>query len=79
MDNKELEKMNKLKDKLKQQKKKEEEYIHEKKKREEELLNLESSYKSLNEEVEVMRSKFAKIKAKYMENLNEIRDIQTEH
>jgi hypothetical protein len=26
-----------------------------------------------------MRSKFAKIKAKYMENLNEIRDIQTEH
>jgi len=24
-----------------------------------------------------MRSKFAKIKAKYMENLNEIRDIQT--
>jgi len=33
VDNKELEKMNKLKDKLKQQKKKEEEYINEKKKR----------------------------------------------
>lgn len=26
-----------------------------------------------------MRNKFAKIKAKYMENLNEIRDIQSEH
>lgn len=26
-----------------------------------------------------MRNKFTKIKAKYMENLNEIRDIQTEH
>lgn len=26
-----------------------------------------------------MRNKFMKIKAKYMENLNEIRDIQTEH
>ena len=26
-----------------------------------------------------MRSKFAKIKAKYMEDLNEIRDIQSEH
>lgn len=40
VDKKELEKMNKLKDKLKQQKKKEEEYLNEKKKREEELLNL---------------------------------------
>ncbi len=26
-----------------------------------------------------MRNKFMKIKAKYIENLNEIRDIQTEH
>jgi hypothetical protein len=26
-----------------------------------------------------MRSKFIKIKAKYMDNLNEIRDIQSEH
>ena len=48
VDKKEVEKMNKLKDKLKQQKKKEEEYMNDKKKREEELLNLESSYKSLN-------------------------------
>lgn len=71
--------MNKLKQKLKLQKKKQEEYLNEKKKREEDLLNLESSYKSLTEEVEVMRSKFAKIKAKYMENLSEIRDIQAQH
>lgn len=53
--------------------------MSEKKKRQEELLNLEESYKSLNEEVDAMRGKFAKIKAKYMESLSEMRDIQGQH
>lgn len=71
--------MGKLKEKLRQQRKKEEEYMGERRRREEELLSLESSYKSLNEEVEAMRGKFARIKTKYVETLSEMRDIQGEH
>ena len=51
-DKTELEKIKKLKEKLKTQKKKEEEYKREREQREEELLTIEKSYKSLNEEVD---------------------------
>ena len=53
----ELERLKRLKEKLKQQKKKEEEYRREKERREEELLSIEKHYKSLNEEVDEMRQR----------------------
>jgi predicted nucleic acid-binding Zn-ribbon protein len=53
-----MEKIKKLKEKLKQQKKKEEEFRREKERRENELLNIEKNYKSLNEEVDEMRARF---------------------
>ena len=79
-DNKEeMEKIKKLKEKLKIQKKKEEEYQIEKQRREEEILHIEKNYKNLNEEVDEMRSRFMEVKKKYMANLTELRDIQDEH
>ena len=40
---------------------------------------MEKNYKSLNEEVEEMRIRFKEIKEKYVENLQEIRDMREEH
>lgn len=74
-----MERIKKLKEKLKLQKKKEEQYRMEKAKREEQILNIEKNYKNLNEEVDEMRERFAQVKKKYIGNLAELRDIQNEH
>ena len=71
-----MEKIKKLKEKLKVQKKKEEEFRKEKERRENELLHIEKNYKSLNEEVDEMRERFQQIKKKYTANLVELKDIQ---
>ena len=78
-DEKELERIRKLKEKLKSQKKREEEYIREKQRREEELLSIEKNYKSLNEEVDEMRARFKEVKTKYVANLQELNDLRNEH
>lgn len=74
-----MNRIKKLKEKLKAQKKKQDEYIKEKAKREEEILHIEKNYKSLNEEVDEMRERFDEVKKKYIGNLAELRDIQDEH
>ena len=71
-----MERIKKLKEKLKVQKKKEEEFRKEKERRQNELLHIEKNYKSLNEEVDEMRSRFQEIKKKYTANLVELKDIQ---
>lgn len=42
-------------------------------------MNIEKNYKSLNEEVDEMRERFAELKKKYMTDLTELKDIQNEH
>lgn len=42
--------------------------MEDKKKREEELMNLETNYKSLNEQVDLLRQRFQELKTKYIQS-----------
>lgn len=75
----ELEKIQKLSEKLELQKKKEEEYLLEKKRRDEDLIDIDKKYRSLNEEVDHMKERFKEVKNRYLGSLTELKDIQMEH
>ena len=65
--------------KLKSQKKKEKREISERLKREEELLLEGDNYQDLQEEVGHLRQVVKKLRVKYKQAANEIRDLQREH
>ena len=39
-------------------------------------MNLETNYKSLNEEVDLLRQRFQDLKTKYLESQEEIKDLR---
>lgn len=51
----------------------------EKEKREEELMSLETNYKSLNEEVDLLRQRFEELKIKYVQSQEEYKDLRHEY
>lgn len=53
--------------------------MEDKKKREEELMSLETNYKSLNEEVDLLRERFQELKTKYIQSQEEIKDLRQEY
>ena len=64
---------------LRNQKKKEKQLLEEKRQKEEDLLLVEKHYKSLQDEVEDMRSIIKKLREKYRASQIEIEDLQREN